>query len=89
MGQQRSRKTTDEKLQDLSKKLEQLTAQKKALELRANKEYRAKRTRRLIQNGALSEKYFNRPDIDPEDFEKLLLHLVNIDQVKEVLRENK
>lgn len=83
MDEQKNHKTDEEKLQDLEKKIEQLKAQKKSLELRASKKQRAERTRRLIQNGALSEKYLNCTDIAPDEFERLLQRLVKIEQVKD------
>ena len=47
-----------------------------------NKIERAQRTRRLIENGALAEKYLNCDKIEPAEFEKLLKQLVQIEQVK-------
>lgn len=85
MDDVKKRKTNEEKLEALDKKLEQLKAQKKELEIRENKRYRAERTRRLIQIGALSEKYFGCENIEPHAFEQLLYRLVKIDQVKEII----
>lgn len=79
------RKTTEEKLQELEKKMEQLKAQKQAIIAKENKKKRALRTHRLIENGALTEKYFNRPDISPEELEKLLQEIVKIEQVKALI----
>lgn len=79
------RKTEKEKLADLEKKIAQLQNQKKTIKARVSEEERKKRTRRLIQIGALSEKFFNRPDIEPEDFEKFLQQLLAIDAVKELV----
>lgn len=76
------RKTEQEKMADLDKKIAQLQNQKKALKAKASADARKKRTRRLIQIGALSEKFFNRPDIEPEDFEKFLEQIMAIDAVK-------
>ncbi len=72
------RKTPDEKIQDIEKKLEQLKAQKREIEARLKKEERAARTRRLIQNGALAEKYFDCEGISPEAFEKLLQQIIAV-----------
>lgn len=79
------RKTSEQKLQELEKKMEQLKAQKQAIIAKENKQKRAERTRRLIQIGALSEKYFNCADIQPEDYEKLLQSIVAIQEVKNTI----
>lgn len=80
-----TRKTPEEKLLELEKKQEQIKAQKKAIQSKISKAERAKRTRRLIENGALAEKYFNCEKIEPADFEKLLQKLVQIEQVKSIV----
>jgi hypothetical protein len=79
------RKTPEEKLLELEKKQEQLKAQKKAIQSKISKAERAQRTRRLIENGALAEKYLNCEKIAPADFEKLLQQLVRIEQVKSLV----
>lgn len=79
------RKTNEQKLAELEKKLEQLKAQKKAIQAKQNKIERAQRTRRLIQNGALAEKYLNCENIAPEDFEKLLVEVIKIYEVKTLI----
>lgn len=81
------RKTNEQKLAELEKKLEQLKAQKKAIQAKQSKIERAQRTRRLIQNGALAEKYLNAENMSPEDFEKLLSSLAALDSVKAVIRK--
>ena len=80
-----TRKTPEEKLLELEKKQEQIKAQKKAIQSKISKAERAQRTRRLIENGALAEKYFNCEKIEPADFEKLLQKLVQIEQVKSIV----
>lgn len=80
-----TRKTPEEKLLELEKKQEQIKAQKKAIQSKIGKAERAQRTRRLIENGALAEKYFNCEKIEPADFEKLLQQLVQIEQVKSIV----
>lgn len=72
-----NRKTSEEKLKEIDIKLNQLKAQKQNLLKKENEKLRRERTRRLIQIGALSEKYFNVPDIDPNDFEELLKKIVS------------
>lgn len=76
------RKTDEQRLHELQTRMEQLKAQKKMLEARTKKKERTSRTHRLIQLGALSEKYFNRYDIEPSQYEELLQGLVTIEQVK-------
>ena len=83
-----TRKTPEEKLLELEKKQEQIKAQKKAIQSKISKAERAQRTRRLIENGALAEKYFNCEKIEPADFEKLLQKLVTIDTVKTIIKGN-
>ena len=80
-----SKKTAEEKIQELNKKLEQLQNQRKQLLAKQKQEERKARTRRLIQLGALSEKYFDCTNIEPEDFEKLLKQIVATDSVQELL----
>lgn len=84
-----TRKTDEEKLQELEKKMEQLKNQKKTLLAKQNQEKRKARTRRLIQLGALAEKYFNCTDIEPEEFEKLLKRIVATEDVNLLLLSNK
>lgn len=79
------RKTAEQKKAELEKRIEQLQAQKKAVQAQINKEKRALRTRRLIQNGALAEKYLACEDITPEEFEKVLAEIVKIEQVKKLI----
>ena len=78
-----NRKTSEEKLKEIDIKLNQLKIQKQNILKKENARLRKERTRRLIQIGALAEKYFNVPDIDPEDFEDLLKNFLSINQ-KEV-----
>lgn len=80
-----TRKTPEQKLLELEKKQEQLKAQKKAIQSKINKAERAQRTRRLIEHGALAEKYFNCEKIETAEFEKLLQQVVRIEQVKAVI----
>lgn len=79
------RKTAEQKKAELEKKIEQLQAQKKMVQAQINKEKRALRTRRLIQNGALAEKYLACENIAPEEFEKVLAEIVKIEQVKKLI----
>jgi len=64
-------RTYGERINDLSKKMEQLEAQKKALEQKQKEEERKKRTKRLIELGGIIESVLGRPTID-EDKIRLL-----------------
>jgi hypothetical protein len=66
----------DEEKAKSAKKVEQLKNQKQGISNKEKSENRKKRTRRLIQHGALAEKYFNCGDIDTEQFEILLKNVV-------------
>jgi hypothetical protein len=74
-------KTTDlnsiESIKKLNDRIAQIKAQKAEAISRLKKKERADRTRRLIQNGALAEKYLVCDDIEPEAFQTFLEALVN------------
>lgn len=53
-----TRKTDDERLKELDDKMEQIKAKKQQLASRIQSRERKERTRRLIQVGAIFEKYF-------------------------------
>jgi hypothetical protein len=59
-----ARKTDAERLQELEEKMEQIKARKQQVASRMQAKERKERTRRLIQVGAIFEKYF---DIVGED----------------------
>jgi DNA-directed RNA polymerase subunit F len=75
-----------EKLKKIDEKMSQLKAQRQAIVNREKEKDRKNRTRRLIQNGALAEKYLNGENLPPEEFEKLLQELVNIQGVSLLLK---
>ena len=54
-----ARKTDEERLKELEKKIEQIKVQKQQVESRLKEKERKERTRRLIQVGAIFEKYFD------------------------------
>jgi len=58
------RKTDEERLRELEEKMEQIKAKKQQIANRLKEKQRKERTRRLIQVGAIFEKYF---DIEGED----------------------
>lgn len=67
-----------QRLAKVTEKLEQIKAQRKDILSRENKRQRNERTRRLIQIGALTEKYFDLKDIQPTDYEKFLQAFIPI-----------
>lgn len=54
-----ARKTDVERLQELEKKMEHIKVRKQQVESRMKEKERKDRTRRLIQVGAIFEKYFD------------------------------
>ena len=56
------KKSMEERLSDLQKRKQQLIEQEKLLKARMNQEDRKQRTRRLIQEGAIFEKYLGIKD---------------------------
>ena len=76
-----ARKTDVERLRELDEKMEQMKAKKQQVESRLKEKERKERTRRLIQVGAIFEKYF---DIVGEDqAEKVAFGM------KEIVEKNK
>ena len=63
-------------LDKLNKKIAQLKSKEQAIIARDKQRQRKERTRRLIQNGALAEKYLGYTDIEPAEFEKVLQDIV-------------
>ena len=74
-----------ERLDKLNKKIAQLKAREQKIINRDKQRQRKERTRRLIQNGALAEKYLNCENIEPDEFEKILKTIVSAAEVKTVL----
>ena len=66
-----ARKTDEERLKELEEKMEQIKARKQQVESRLKEKERKERTRRLIQMGAIFEKYFDIVGVDQA--EKMLL----------------
>lgn len=67
---------TYEKLLKLKEEEQQLKNRIQEIVNKENEKIRKKRTRRLIQMGALSEKYLKCEGIEPKEFEKILQQLV-------------
>lgn len=65
-----TRKTDEEKLLELQRKMEQLKAQEKAIKARQAQAERKARTKRLIEIGAIVESVLGKP-IEKEDLPKL------------------
>ena len=63
---------TNEELHKLEDKIKVLEQKKKALEYKISNEDRRERTRRLIQKGALLEKYLENENVSLKDTEALL-----------------
>ena len=64
--------TKEERLKKIDEKLSQLKAQKQALLAREKEKERKERTRRLIQIGAIAEKYLNCEGVEPAQFETIM-----------------
>lgn len=70
------RKTDEERLQELEKQMEQIKARKQQVESRLKEKERKERTKRLIEVGAIFEKYF---EIEgQEEAEKIAISLKNM-----------
>ena len=59
-------------LEKLREKMGQIREQEKAILARDRERQRKERTRRLIQIGAIAEKYFDCVGIESQEFEKML-----------------
>lgn len=81
------RRTGEERLNEIDTKMKQLAAQKQAIMKREQEKDRRERTRRLIQNGALAEKYLNSENATPEEFENLLKQLIEIPQIQNIIQK--
>ena len=64
-------------LKKIREKIAQMKTREKAIKARENARKRKERTRRLIQIGALAEKYFDCMGIEPGEFEKLAQKINN------------
>ena len=64
-----------QRLTKTREKIAQMKAQEQAILAKDKKQQRAARTRRLIQNGALAEKYLGCQGITPGEFERVLQNL--------------
>ena len=62
----------EKRLQSIREKMAQMKRREQGLIARVKEKERKLRTRRLIQNGALAEKYLNCEGLEPTEFEKRL-----------------
>ena len=60
------------RLQNIREKIAKMKKQEQTIVSLAKLKERKQRTRRLIQNGALAEKYLQCENMDPTEFEKIL-----------------
>ncbi|MBT2668897.1 DUF3847 domain-containing protein [Bacillus sp. ISL-4] len=67
----------NEELQKMKDRIKVLEQKKRVLEHKISNEARKERTRRLIQKGALLEKYLEEENLSLEDTENLLKVLAN------------
>ena len=65
-----TRRTYDERIEELEKRQEQLKAQERQLKKRQSAEERKRRTKRMIEMGAIIESVLGRPATD-DDKERL------------------
>jgi hypothetical protein len=74
-------------LQNINKQIFQLHRQKKNIENREKESARKARTRRLIQIGALAEKYLNSNALSVDEIESLLAKIVRTGEIQSILPE--
>lgn len=77
------RRSPEERLAELNKKMEQLKAQKQRVQAQLNQKERKERTRRLIQVGAIFEKHFPRtPEWELDQVNDLIVELAEMLKAK-------
>ena len=75
-------KNEQQRLQGIRQKVSQLKARERAIVNRDKERQRKERTRRLIQNGALAEKYLGCEGMQQQEFERVLQRVVKRLEVK-------
>jgi hypothetical protein len=75
------------RLQMVREKMARIKAQEREILAKDKKRQRKERTRRLIQNGALAEKYLGCEDMNPIEFEKALKAICYCFDIKSVLNK--
>jgi hypothetical protein len=76
-----------EQLIHLREKMAQIKAQEQSIITKDKKRQRKERTHRLIQNGALAEKYLNCDGMISFEFEKVLKKIVAVEEVKVLIKK--
>ena len=69
--------------------MSEMKAKQQAIINREKDRERKTRTRRLIQNGALAEKYLNCDNMDPAEFEKVLKTIAKLRRIRRILKIQK
>jgi len=62
----------EKRLENIRERMAKMKKQEQGILARAKEKERKARTRRLIENGALAEKYLNCEEMEPAEFEKVL-----------------
>ncbi len=65
------------RLEKIQEQISQMKVKEKAIISRDKERERKARTRRLIQIGAIAEKYFDCAGIEPDEFEKKVKKIIN------------
>lgn len=78
----------EKRLQKIREKMAQMKAQERTIITRDKERQRKERTRRLIQNGALAEKYLQCENMTPLEFEKVLKEITSTPNIKDILNKN-
>jgi len=72
-----------QRLAKIDEKMEQMKAQRQDILAKERRRQHRERTHRLIQIGALSEKYFDVKGMVPSDYEAFLKSLLSVDNIVE------
>lgn len=83
------RKTTQERLKEIEEQKLKLMERERELKKKLTKEERNARTNRLVQLGALTEKFFDSKGITPDEYEKFLRVVCNFENVKTAIENRK
>lgn len=73
---------------DIDRRIEQLRRQKQELLQRERQKERKARTHRLIERGALLEKYCEVSDWDTPQVETMLSYIISLPQIRDYLAEH-
>jgi len=76
-----------EQLKKIEQRMEQLKKRREMILARETEKKRKERTHRLIQNGALAEKYLHCEEISPVLFEKFLTTFVSVEGFDEIIQK--